>query len=109
MSFAVYVTSTPSGVDIVILQQSGNIGLASLTTDSPKDHGWILDSEAIDHMTFDASLLHYHRSHTCSTVANANGVSSLVTSAGSVDLTSSLTLEHILLLHSFSNNLLFIL
>lgn len=79
-----------------------------LATDSKNDHGWILDSGATYHMMFDASLLHHHHSPTCSTIANANGVHSPVTSAESVDFTHSLTLEHSLLVTALSHNLLFI-
>ncbi|CAL2234814.1 unnamed protein product [Prunus armeniaca] len=85
ISLVMSVTSTPYGVDTAFLQQSGNIGLALLATDSQKDHGWILDSRATDHMMFDASLLHHHRSPACSTIANANCVPFPVTRAGSVD------------------------
>ncbi|OIT40206.1 hypothetical protein A4A49_37479 [Nicotiana attenuata] len=71
---------------------SGNIGSALSNMDSGKNTGWIIDSGATDHMTFDQSLLQApkkpHRSH----VSNANGVSSPVTSAGTVVLTPFLSL-----------------
>ncbi|KAI5324701.1 hypothetical protein L3X38_033774 [Prunus dulcis] len=95
VSHVLSITSTLSGVDTAHLQQSSNIGLALLAIDSQKDYGWILDYGAIDHMMFDASLIHNHRSLASSTVANTNGVPSPIT--GSVDLTHSLTLEHTLL------------
>ncbi|KAH0737627.1 hypothetical protein KY290_036332 [Solanum tuberosum] len=74
--------------------------------DYDKGTGWVIDSRATNQMTFDQSLLQApnkpHRSH----VSNANGVSSPVTSAGTVVLTSSLSLEHTLFVPSLSNNLL---
>ncbi|KAI5326984.1 hypothetical protein L3X38_026380 [Prunus dulcis] len=86
----VFVTLSHSVVDTSLLQQLGNIGIALLATYSKKDHGWILDYGATDHMTFDASLFHHHRSPTCSTVANANGVPSSVTS----DVSATLKVIH---------------
>ena len=70
------------------------------------DHGWILDSGATNHMTFDGSILRDHCRPRCSSITNANGVSYPVTGAGRVDLTPSLSLEHTLLIPSLSNNLL---
>ncbi|KAG5585134.1 hypothetical protein H5410_045568 [Solanum commersonii] len=87
-------------------QSSGNIGSTQIKMDSDKGTGWVIDSGATDHMTFDQSLLQVpnkpHRSH----VSNANGVSSPVTSVGSVVLTPSLSFEHTLFVLSLSNNLL---
>ncbi|CAL8090388.1 unnamed protein product [Prunus armeniaca] len=78
ISPVVSVTSSSSRVDSALLQQLGNIGLTLLAIDSQKDHGWILDYGATNHMMFDASLLHHHRSPSFSTVVNANGVPSPV-------------------------------
>ncbi|XP_026409858.1 uncharacterized protein LOC113304954 [Papaver somniferum] len=83
-----------------------NIGLALIAANSNKDHGWILDSGATNHMTFEASILKDVCPPDCSTVYNANGVPYPVTGAGRVDLNSSLTLKHTLLIPSLSNNLL---
>ncbi|CAL8156134.1 unnamed protein product [Prunus armeniaca] len=79
--------------------------LSRKAMETKQDHGWILDSGATNHMTFDASLLHYNHSPACSPVGNVNGVPSPVTSVGSVDLSPSLTLDHTLLLPTLSNNL----
>ncbi|CAL2259013.1 unnamed protein product [Prunus armeniaca] len=79
--------------------------VVSVTSTPYGDHGWILDSGATNHMTFDASRLHYNHSPACSPVGNVTGVPSPVTSAGSVDLSPSLTLDHTLLLPTLSNNL----
>ena len=57
-------------------------------------------------MTFDASILRDHCLYKCSSISNANGVSYPVTRARRVDLTSSLLLEHTLLIPALSNNLL---
>ncbi|CAL2230464.1 unnamed protein product [Prunus armeniaca] len=53
ISLVVSVTSSPSRVDSALLQQLGNIGLTLLAIDSQKDHGWILDYGATNHMMFD--------------------------------------------------------
>lgn len=67
---------------------SGNIRVALMNTDSSKDHGWIIGSSASDHMTYDQSLLQI-----TSILA-----SSPVTGAVTVMLTSSLPIEHTLLI-----------
>ena len=101
------VGSTPhSIVCSAFVQESGNQGKALVATNSARDNGWILDSGATNHMTFDSSLLRDHCLPNCSTIVNANGVSYPVTGAGRVDLTQSLFLEHILLIPNLSNNLL---
>ena len=115
----VLCTSTPSSVlvadpiktshsivDSTLLQQSGNRGKTLIATNVIRDHGWILDSGATNHMTFDASILRDHCLPKCSFIANANGVSYPVTEAGRVYLTSSLSLEHTLFIPALSNNLL---
>ncbi|CAL2245576.1 unnamed protein product [Prunus armeniaca] len=58
---------------------------------------WIIDSGAIDHMTFDPDdfLNATQPRRTC--IANANGVTYPVTGAGTVALSSSLTLSNTLL------------
>ena len=99
-------TSHHSVVDSTLLQQSSNRGKTLIATNVIRDHGWILDSGATNHMTFDASILRDQCLPKCSSIANANGVSYLVTGVGRVDLTSSLSLEHTLLIPALSNNLL---
>ncbi|KAI5321805.1 hypothetical protein L3X38_030877 [Prunus dulcis] len=49
---------------------------------SSPDPGWIIDSGATDHMTYDPSLLRSHTTPHCSSVTNANGVAYPVTSSG---------------------------
>ncbi|KAM1796491.1 hypothetical protein ACFX11_036727 [Malus domestica] len=67
--------------------------------------GWILDSGATDHMTYDKTLFqsmtHPHRK--C--VATANGSTAAVVGAGTVSLTS-LPLHNCLLIPSLSHHLL---
>lgn len=64
-------------------------------------------------MTFDASILHDQCLPKRSFISKINGESYTVTGAGRVDLTSSLSLEHTLLIPSLSlslsNNLLSVL
>lgn len=53
---------------------------------------WLLDSGATDHMTFDPVDLSHHSPPRCTSIANANGMISPVTGAGSVTLSPSLQL-----------------
>ncbi|CAL9004611.1 unnamed protein product [Prunus brigantina] len=70
------------------------------------DPSWILDSGATDHMTFDKRLFKYMTTTHQKCVATANGTTAVVTGAGTVDLTPSLSLHHCLLVPSLSHNLL---
>ncbi|CAL8989639.1 unnamed protein product [Prunus brigantina] len=68
--------------------------------------GWIIDSGASNHMTFDSTNLKTRTTPSLTSMANANGQSYPVTGAGTVDLSPNLTLEHVLLVPSLSQNLL---
>lgn len=77
------VTTTSSGSILdphLNSYPSGNIGFAFVNIDSAKDTGWIIDSGATDHMTYDQSLLRTTSTPYRSHVSNANGVSCPVTS-----------------------------
>jgi hypothetical protein len=67
---------------------------------------WLLDSGATDHMTFDLADLSHYSSPRRTSIANANGVVSPVTGAGSVTLSPSLQLSNTLLVPSLSHKLL---
>lgn len=71
-----------------------------------RDIGWIVDSGAIDHMTYDKSFFHFMTTPTKTSVVTANGKSSSVTGANSITLTHTLSLHKILLVHALSHNLL---
>lgn len=120
---AAVVTTRPTTTTV---QHSGHLapGLSliselSLSEDSPKDAagkalsssedrdtGWIIDSGATDHMTYNKSLFQYETSPRRDRVVTANGETDLVTGAGSIALTPSLSLHHTLLVPTLSNNLL---
>ena len=68
------IETSHSVVDCTLLQQLGNRGKTLITTNAIRDHGWILDYGATNHMTFDASILRDHYLPKCSSIANANGV-----------------------------------
>ena len=70
------------------------------------DDDWILDSGAIDHMTFDSNDFSDTTQSKRSCVANANGVTYPVTRAGTVTLSPSLSLSNTLLVPSLSNRLM---
>ncbi|KAJ8632465.1 hypothetical protein MRB53_025801 [Persea americana] len=88
------------------LSDQGNCGQVLVTCHGHDDSMWIIDSGATDHMTFDSHdfshITQPRRTHT----ANANGVQYPVTGAGTVALSSSLSLNHTLLVPSLSNKLL---
>ncbi|CAL8133386.1 unnamed protein product [Prunus armeniaca] len=68
--------------------------------------GWSMDSGASNHMTFDPKNLKTRTTSSRTSMANANGQPYPVTGTSTVDLSPNLTLEHILLLPSLSQNLL---
>ncbi|CAL2240282.1 unnamed protein product [Prunus armeniaca] len=68
--------------------------------------GWIIDSGASNHMTFDSTNLKTRTTPSLTSMTNANGQSYPVTGASTVDLSPNLTLEHVLLVPSLSQNLL---
>ena len=68
--------------------------------------GWILDSGATDHMTYDASDFSARSSPRRTSIANANGDISLVKWAGTVMISLALSLTNILFVPSLSHKLL---
>ncbi|CAL8156129.1 unnamed protein product [Prunus armeniaca] len=70
------------------------------------DPSWILDSGATDHMTFDKRSFKYMTTAHQKCVATANGTTAVVTGAGTVDLTPSLSLHHCLLVPLLLHHLL---
>ncbi|CAL9016053.1 unnamed protein product, partial [Prunus brigantina] len=85
---------------------SNGTGYGFHTSTKIDSKGWIIDSGATDHMTFDPDdfLNTTQPRRTC--IANANGVTYPVTGAGTVELSSSLSLSNTLLVPSLSNKLL---
>ncbi|KAB2597903.1 hypothetical protein D8674_000823 [Pyrus ussuriensis x Pyrus communis] len=77
-----------------------------LITSTKRDTGWIIDSGASDHMTYDASLFYYMTSPSKEEVITANGDVAPVTRAGSISLTPSLSIHNALLVPSLFNHLL---
>ncbi|PIN22807.1 hypothetical protein CDL12_04473 [Handroanthus impetiginosus] len=69
-------------------------------------HNWIIDSGAIDHMTFDPQDLVETTKPRRKYIANANGVTYPVTGVGKVALSSNISLRDTLLVPSLSNKLL---
>ncbi|CAL8161710.1 unnamed protein product [Prunus armeniaca] len=60
---------------------------------SSQNSTWIIDSGAMDHMTFDHGQLISRKSSTPSVVSNANGTPSPVVGEGSISLSTSLHLN----------------
>ncbi|KAM1760876.1 hypothetical protein ACFX12_003710 [Malus domestica] len=87
---------------------AGTVGHGLLATD-PKHHtGWILDSGATDHMTYDKNMFQCMTTSHREYIATANGTRAPVIGAGTVYLTASLLLHRCLLVPSLSHHLLFI-
>ena len=83
----------------------GNCGHVLLSSTPHDDDVWIIDSRAIDHMTFDSNdFSHITQPRPC--ISNANGVTYPVIGAGTVIISHFFTLSHILLVHSLSNILM---
>ncbi|KAK2991229.1 hypothetical protein RJ640_018312 [Escallonia rubra] len=97
------LTSTSEPMD---LSNSGNNVCALFCSDQENHHGWIIDSGATNHMTFDPQdfVKSTQPKRTC--IVNANGVTYPVTGAGKVALSPSFTLPNTLLVPSLSSKLL---
>ena len=87
-------------------ESSSNCGYAFNMNNCDTQSGWIINSGATYHMTYDPTDL------TCDTVplrqniTNANGVTSPVTGAGTVLLMPTLSLPHTLLVPSLKHKLM---
>ncbi|XP_068323333.1 uncharacterized protein [Pyrus communis] len=86
-------------------EDTSNMSTALLAS-IKRDSGWIINSGATDHMTYDKSLFHHMTSPPKENVITANGEVGPVTGAGLINLTPSLSLHNTLLVPSLSNNLL---
>ena len=85
----------------------GNLGCVCVNSPCDAECGtWLLDSGAIDHMTFDAQDFIKTSLPRRTNITNANGVISPVTGAGTVILTHTLQLPNTLLVPSLSHKLL---
>ena len=67
---------------------------------------WIIDIGATYHMTSDANILHSLKTANQTFITSANGSISPVTGEGSLSLTSSLNLDHVLVVPSLDYDLL---
>ena len=85
---------------------TGNCGQSFYSSSHQNESEWIIDSGATDHMTFDPADFSHTTQPQRTCIANANGVAYPVTGAGTVSLSSSLTLSHTLLVPSLSNKLM---
>ena len=84
-----------------------DIGMSFLGTNTVESYdGWILDSGAIDHMTYDASDFSERSSPRRTSIANANGDISLVKGVGTVMISPTLSLINTLFVPSLSHKLL---
>ena len=68
--------------------------------------GWILDSGATDHMTYDRTLFQSMKDSHTKCVATANSTTAAIVGTGTVSLTPSLPLHNCLLVPSLSHHLL---
>jgi hypothetical protein len=87
---------------------TGNCGQSFYSSSHQNESEWIIDSRATDHMTFDPADFSHTTQPQRTCIANANGVAYPVTGAGTVSLSSSLTLSHTLLVPSLSNKLMYV-
>ena len=98
-------TNTPEEASSFIAT-SGNVGKALHTSAPVIQSGWIIDSGAIDHMTFDSNHIQSMKSSDQHIVSTTNGTPSPVVGEVSVSLTQNLNLESVLVVPSLNHNLL---
>ncbi|KAB2628709.1 hypothetical protein D8674_033504 [Pyrus ussuriensis x Pyrus communis] len=85
---------------------TGTMGHVFLASEKQHHTGWILDSGATDHMTYDKNMFQYMTTSHRKNISTANGTLAPVCGAGTVHLTPSLPLHHYLLVPSLSHHLL---
>ncbi|CAL8115435.1 unnamed protein product [Prunus armeniaca] len=85
---------------------AGTVGHVFLASDIEHHAGWILDSGATDHMTYDKNVFQSMTTSHREYIATANGTRTPVVGAGTVYLTASLPLHRCLLVPSLSHHLL---
>ena len=95
-----------SSSDETHLNDQSNCGYALLSSIQNGDNGWIIDSEATDHMKFNLEDFIEVTQPRRTDIANANGVTYPVTGAGIVALSPSLSLSNTLLVPSLLNKLM---
>ncbi|KAM1281611.1 hypothetical protein ACFX2H_022068 [Malus domestica] len=88
------------------LKSLGNCGYAFNMNNCDTQSGWIIDSGATDHMTYDPTDLACDIVPLRRNITNANGVTSPVTGIGIVHLTPTLYLPHTLLVPSLKHKLM---
>ena len=84
----------------------GSIGKASVLSAITMDNTWVIDTGASDHMIRDSHKLQNLRSSSQHVISTANGGISPITGKGSIDLTTTITLDKILVVPSLEYNLL---
>ncbi|KAJ0089835.1 hypothetical protein Patl1_14911 [Pistacia atlantica] len=107
---AVVVTAEPQlsfTPQMALVPDSGNYGCACYTSTNDANRGaWLLDFGATDHMTFATTDFITTSLPKRTNIANANGITSLVTSTGTVAFSPTLQLHNTLLVPSLSHKLL---
>ena len=84
----------------------GNGGkVLNISTPVPNS-AWIIDSSAIDHMTFDSRQVSPLKSSSQHSVSTANGTSIPIIGEGSLSLTNTLNLDSVLVVPSLNYTLL---
>ena len=103
------IPQVESSQDAGSVSDIGNCGFNLVTSFYDVDRGaWLLDSGALNHMTFVATDFTTTSPPRRTSVANANGVVSPITRVGSVYLSPSLQLLNTLLVPLLSHKLLFV-
>ncbi|KAG5566326.1 hypothetical protein RHGRI_002058 [Rhododendron griersonianum] len=96
----------PSYDSTTLNDHQGNCDYALLSSNQNDYNGWIIDSGATDHITFNPNDFIQITQPQRTSIANANGVTYPVTGAGTVALSPSLSLSNTLLVPSLSNKLM---
>lgn len=81
----------------------GNIGVA-LMISTDQDTGWVIDSGATDHMTYDSSFFQTKIRPSKDSCVTTNGDVVPVTRAGSIALNSTLSMHNVLHVPALSNH-----
>ena len=85
---------------------AGNGGKVLNISTPVSNSAWIIDSGAMDHMTFDSRQVSPLKSSSQNSVSIANGTSIPIIGEGSLSLTNTLNLDYVLVVPSLNYNLL---
>ncbi|KAM1602137.1 hypothetical protein ACFX1Z_028882 [Malus domestica] len=105
-SFTTYESSQDVSSSDHVPKALNTSSISNSTSANTCHRSWIIDIGATNHMTSDANILHSLKTANQTFITSANGSISPITGEGSLSLTSSFNLDHVLGVPSLDYDLL---